>query len=99
MKFFVKQSCDLSKYGFVEVREGCWFWHRPRKFGHGGVNMVVYTDDFRLTFQSASADAIAIVCQMYANDDIIIVDENDLYNMLLTEEEYNAVVKMRKGDK
>lgn len=95
MEFYVKHNVDLTKYGFYKKNEKHYWWRRKNKY-NGALGMSVSLLDMRISFQSPSKDCIAVVCEMYKNGDIEMVEEDDLVQVRLTQEEVELIKERRK---
>jgi len=95
MDFIVKKGIDLTKYGFEQRSDGCWYWWRKEKY-IGALNM--YIVDNRVVIPSASKDSIATLCQMYKNGDLEIMSNDTFVTMKLTQDEIELIKNRRKSN-
>lgn len=94
-QFYVKEPSKLKDFGF-NYKNGMYFI-----VTHRATNIWVDEDSMRLVFQSPSKDCIAIVCEMYKQGVIEILDDEEkvTYNMKVTEEEMKWIFEKRNEKK
>ena len=91
-QFYVKDLNKLSDFGFTQ-KDGR-YWLKIKRTP----NIWVCKGSNYLTFQSPSKDCIAVVCEMYKQGAIEILDENKegYHNMAVTEEEAQMIYEYRE---
>ena len=94
-QFYVKDLSKLKDYGFWLTDRHEYWWRLKR-----ALNVIVHEDSGMMTFFSPSKDAIALVCEMYKNGIIEILDDEETatYNMKVTEEEMKMIFERRKAN-
>lgn len=94
-QFYVKDLSKLKDYGFW-LTDRHEYWLRLKR----ALNVIVHEDSGMMTFFSPSKDAIALVCEMYKNGLIEILDDEETatYNMKVTEEEMKMIFERRKAN-
>lgn len=96
--FYVNDLEKLKDYGFWKT-DRCEYWLRIKN----AVNAIVHEDSGMMIFLSPSRDTIALVCEMYKNGLVEILDDGEeeraVYNMKVTEEEKKMIFKKRKKEK
>lgn len=96
MEILFNKECDLKKYGFIKAdNRDEYFWFRKTKY-RGGLNIIANSRTKTIHLQSASKDAIAVLCEMYKNGDISFVDDVKFTTMKLTKEEVELIEKARE---
>ena len=90
--FYVKEIDRLTDFGFTKSQTSNLYYLRT----HRAANVCVDASDRRLIIYSPSADAIGILCKMYAEGILEMADTTEHYvNMKVTEEERDAILEMR----
>lgn len=70
--FFIKDLSVLPNYGFELAPSGD-YW---RICFRNATSLIVVCETYRIDFLSPCKSAIALLCEMYKNGDVIIVERN-----------------------
>lgn len=93
-QFYIKDLSRLKDFGF-NYKNGYYFI-----ITHRAPNVWIDENTQRMTIQSPSKDMIALICEMYKDGVVEIVDDQEpaTFNMKVTEEEMKVIFDLRKGE-
>ena len=98
----VKDISKLEKYGFIHEPASKYSPNRYEFYSknRSTLQMRVETDNKRVLLNSPSVVAVKTLCDMYKDGVIEFEDyrTKSKYQMSLTKEEYEAIMKLRKGE-
>ena len=91
-QFYIKDLSRLKDFGF-NYMNGYY-----SIVTHRAPNVWIDENTQRMTIQSPSKDMIALICEMYKDGVVEIVDDQEpaTFNMKVTEEEMKVIFDLRK---
>lgn len=98
--FYVNNTTKLEQFGFQQTKTGEFVYCYVRKNGYSStISLYVNSQTGRVVIQSPSREAIALLCELYKQGILEIIDDNDaaVVRMNLTPEEAEMVRQLRTG--
>lgn len=96
--FYIKNPLQLERFGFHRTQAGQLVYCFVHRNGYSTISLYVSPQTGHVVIQSPSKEVIALLCELYKQGILEIIDDNDAtIRMNLTPEEAELVHNFRNG--